>query len=56
VGEFGGMCKVGNGLSSSFWCDTWRGENCFRIKYPRLFSISTQKEALVGQVSDFGVD
>jgi hypothetical protein len=44
--------KVGNGLSFSFWSDTWRGDTCFRIKYPRLYSISTQKEALVGEVGE----
>jgi len=39
---------VGNGMSSSFWNDRWRGEKCFRLKYPRLYSVSNQKEALVG--------
>jgi len=42
--------KVGNGLTSSFWNDTWRGDRYFRIKYPRLYLISTQKEAMVGEV------
>lgn len=49
---------MGNGLASSFWKDTWKGDTCFRDKYPRLFLISTQKEAKVGEVgveSDQGV-
>ena len=58
LGDFGGFNwfnseverKVGNELSSSFWNDTWRGDRCFRIKYPRLYSISTQREAMVGEV------
>lgn len=51
--------KVGNWLTSSFWNDTWRGDRCFRIKYPCLYSISTQKEAMVGEVgliSEVGID
>jgi len=50
---------VGNGLNSSFWNDTWKGGRCFRDQYPRLFLISTQKEAKVrevGVVSDQGID
>jgi len=51
--------KVGNGLNSSFWNDTWNRGRCLRERYPRLFSISTQKEAKVGEVgvvSDQGID
>ena len=47
--------RVGNGLSSSFWNDKWCGDRCFRTKYPRLYLISTQKEALVGEVLDIGM-
>lgn len=58
LGDFGGIGwfnseverKVGNGLASSFWNDKWIGDRCFRLKYPRLYSISNQKEALVGEV------
>jgi hypothetical protein len=42
--------KVGNGLTTSFWNDRWVGEKCLRIKYPRLYSVSNQKEALVGEM------
>lgn len=41
---------VGDGMNTSFWNVRWRGERCFRLKYPRLFSISNQKEAKVGEV------
>lgn len=44
--------KVGNGLNSSFWNDSWRGDKCFRLKYPRLYSIVNDKEALVGEVCE----
>ena len=58
LGSFGGsnwfnsevVREVGNGLTSSFWNDVWRGEVCFRVKYPRLFLISANREALVGEV------
>jgi len=58
LGDFGGTSwfnsevdrRVGNGLTTSFWNDKWREDRCFRLKYPRRYSISTQKEALVGEV------
>lgn len=43
----------------TFWSDTWRGERSFRSKYPRLFSISAQMEASVGEVgveSELGME
>jgi len=43
---------VGNERNTSFWEAAWRGDLAFRYKYPRLFSLSNQKEAKVG---DFGV-
>jgi len=57
LGDFGGLNwfnsevarNVGNGLNSSFWNDTWRGDVYFRIKYPRLYLISNQREAKVGE-------
>jgi hypothetical protein len=51
--------KAGNGMNTSFWNDKWRGDSCFRLRYPRLFSISNQKEAKVGEVGvrvEEGVD
>ena len=43
--------KVGNGLNTSFWHVAWRGEVPFKIKYPRLFSLSNQQEAMAGDLS-----
>lgn len=37
------LCKMGNGMTTSFWNDKWKGERCFRLKHPRLFMISNQK-------------
>jgi len=42
--------RVGNDLHTSFWKVRWRGETTFKIKYPRLFSISNQKEATIGDL------
>lgn len=43
---------VGNGLNTSFWNAKWKGDRTFRSKYPRLFSISNQKEGLVGEIGE----
>jgi hypothetical protein len=51
--------KVHNGLDTYFWKTKWRGEVVFCNKYPRLFAISNQKEAKVGEIgvmSGTGVD
>jgi hypothetical protein len=48
--------KVGNGLTTSFWKDRWRGDKCFCLKYPRLYSISNQKNALVGEMGAVTTD
>ena len=53
------MRSVGNGMTTSFWNDKWRGERCFRLKYSRLFLVSNQREAMVGEVgvgSELGRD
>jgi len=58
VGDFGVLGwfnakvlrSVGNGMNTSFWNDKWIGERCFRLKYPRLFLVSNQREAKVGEV------
>jgi hypothetical protein len=42
--------KVGNGLKTSFWHDKWRGGVAFKIKYPRLFSLSNQQDSSVGEL------
>jgi hypothetical protein len=42
--------KLGNGALTSFWRDKWIGEIPLCDRFPRLFSISTQKEASVEEV------
>jgi hypothetical protein len=42
--------KVGNGLLTRFWKDVWIGDSPLCIKFPRLFSLSTQKDVCVGEV------
>ena len=44
--------SIGDGRNSSFWNDRWRGDLTFRNKYPRLFSISNQKEAMVSDIGE----
>ena len=39
--------SVGNRVNTSFWSVPWRGEVALCVKYPRLFSISNQKEASI---------
>ncbi|PNX79781.1 ribonuclease H, partial [Trifolium pratense] len=42
--------KMGNGEQTSFWEDIWVGEVSLRDHFPRLFSISMQKEASVASL------
>jgi hypothetical protein len=42
--------KLGNGVLTSFWRDKWVGESPLCDRFPRLFSISTQKEASVAEM------
>jgi hypothetical protein len=44
--------KVGNGNLTKFWKEVWIGETSFEYRFPRLFGIYTQQDALVG---DMGV-
>jgi hypothetical protein len=37
--------KLGNDTHTSFWDDIWVGNLPLKDRFPRLFSISTQKEA-----------
>lgn len=45
------MRKVGNGQQTSFWSDLWFGECSFKEKFPMLFQIAANKEALISYVS-----
>jgi hypothetical protein len=42
--------KVGNEALTSFWADKWIGELPLKDRFPRLFSISNQKEASVAEI------
>jgi hypothetical protein len=46
--------KVGNGAQTNFWVDRWIGEIPLKDRFPRLFSISRQKEATVAEIWDPG--
>jgi hypothetical protein len=41
---------VGNGNSTSFWSDVWRGEIPLARRFPRLFSISLQQHGKINQM------
>jgi hypothetical protein len=36
--------KMGNGATTLFWSSKWIGEVPLAVAFPRLFSLSTQKE------------
>lgn len=42
--------KLGDGSNTSFWKDRWVGEAPLYNLFPRLYSLSNQKEANVGDV------
>ncbi|MCH88363.1 LINE-1 reverse transcriptase like, partial [Trifolium medium] len=42
--------SLGNGAQTSFWCDKWIGDASLSVRFPRLFSLSLQKEAFIREV------
>lgn len=46
--------KVGNEYETSFWKDIWVGNLPLYAIFPRLFSISTQKDAKVAKLWENG--
>lgn len=42
--------SVGNGSSTSFWRVAWRGDVPFMLKYNRLFSIVSNKKAMIHEM------
>jgi hypothetical protein len=46
--------KMGNGAQTNFWAEKWIGEIPLKDLFPRLFSISRQKEATVAEIWDPG--
>jgi mannosylglycoprotein endo-beta-mannosidase len=47
---------VVNGASTSFWSQKWVGNFTLESTFPRLFSLSDQKEAMVSELAVCGVD
>jgi len=45
---------VGNGRNASFWFDRWVGDVPLRDKFPRLFDLAVDKEALVVDMATRG--
>ncbi|KAL7169038.1 hypothetical protein ACSBR2_034130 [Camellia fascicularis] len=53
-GEFYGdhfRIKVGNGGRIMFWYDTWLNNRDLQVQFPRLYSLSTEKEETRQQIS-----
>jgi hypothetical protein len=48
--------KLGNGALTSFWFDIWVGDLSLKNRFPRLFLISTQKEASVAHLWNSGTE
>jgi hypothetical protein len=42
--------RIGNGGETSFWHDVWVGVQSLKEVFPRLFLVSTQKDACVSEV------
>ncbi|GJV22037.1 hypothetical protein Tco_1371057 [Tanacetum coccineum] len=38
------MKKIGNGLDTSFWEDTWKGDIAFKFLYPRIYALESCKK------------
>jgi hypothetical protein len=45
--------RVGNGRSTKFWKEIWVGDQPLCNKFPRLFSISTQQDEVVGNMGNW---
>ncbi|KAK2405812.1 hypothetical protein QL285_041620 [Trifolium repens] len=44
--------RIGNGMLTRFWKDVWIGDVPLCIRFPRLYSISLQKDEYVGVLSE----
>jgi hypothetical protein len=44
--------KVGNGGSTRFWEEKWIDDTTLKEKFPRLFSLSDQKEVFISELFD----
>nr|GEV61857.1 hypothetical protein [Tanacetum cinerariifolium] len=49
--------KLGNGANTSFWEVAWHGESAFKILFPRLYALETQKQIdVASKFSHSGLD
>lgn len=42
--------KIGNGLQTLFWLDSWLGPSPLKQMFPRLFTITTHQQASVNSL------
>lgn len=49
----GFFIKVASGQTTAFWSDTWLGDTNLEKTFPRLYSLSIQKQAKVWELYDF---
>jgi hypothetical protein len=45
---------IGCGDETKFWCDNWVGQITLQERFPRLFSVSTQKDSFVAELKGTG--
>jgi hypothetical protein len=48
--------KVGNGGGTRFWLDKWVGGETLALLFPRLYSISNQKDFLISNMGGWSID
>ncbi|GKE52491.1 hypothetical protein Tco_1487647, partial [Tanacetum coccineum] len=49
--------KLGNGKNTSFWEVAWCGDTPFKVLYPRMFGLETQKNIdVASKMSHYGLD
>ena len=51
--EEGMLAKIGNGISTRFWHDRWCDIGILKRAFPRLYTISLQKNLCVSQMGDW---
>jgi hypothetical protein len=48
--------RINNGASTSFWSHVWLGDLPLADKFPRLFSLSSQRDAVISDVAEVNGD
>jgi hypothetical protein len=48
--------KVGNGVTTLFWSSIWIGNVPLKVMFPRLYSLSNQKESMVADLLEIQGD